>query len=169
MQPKPPRPTGVTILAVLAILAALALLFGGVALIGLGLLVGTLATSADIANALAAAGYSGLSSIGAGTLSAVLLVLGAAVLILGILYLAVGIGCFSGKGWAWTVGIIVSVIGIALDLVQIASGNYMSAVGLIIGLLIVYYLTRPHVKVFFGKGTPMVSRSTVPGTGSSTP
>ena len=169
MQPKPPRPTGVTILAVLAILGALGLLFSGAALIGLGLLLGTLAATVDITNAINNAGYPGLSSLGVGTLSALVIALGAVVAILGILYLAVGIGFFGGKRWAWTLGIIVSVIGIVLAIVQLAFGNYGSILSLIISLLIVYYLMRPHVKTFFGKGTLMASPATTPGTGSSKP
>jgi hypothetical protein len=152
MQPKPKRPTGVTVLAILAILGALGLLFSGAALIGLGLLLGTLATNAAVANAIATSGYPGLASLGVGTLSALLVALGAVILILGILYFAVGIGFFGGKGWAWTLGIIVSVVGIVLDIVQIGFGGYSSILGLIIGILIIYYLMRPHVKAFFGKG-----------------
>jgi uncharacterized membrane protein (DUF2068 family) len=169
MQPNPPRPTGVTVLAVLAILGAIALLFSGTVLIGLGLLLGTLTASADITRAITNAGYPGLGSLGIGTLSALIIALGAVILILGILYLAVGIGFFGGKRWAWNLGIIVSVIGIVLDIIQMIGGNYGSVLSLIISLLIIYYLTRPHVKVFFGKGTPMASPSTMPGTSSSMP
>src|SRR5213594_4304617 len=153
MQPKPPRPTGVTILAVLAILGAIALLFFGAGLIGLGLLLGTLTASVDITSAITNAGYPGLASLGVGTISALIIALGAAILILGILYLAVGIGFFGGKRWAWNLGMIVSIIGIVLAIVQLAFGNYGSILSLIISLLIVYYLMRPHVKTFFGKGT----------------
>ena len=169
MQQKLKRPTGVTILAVLAILGAIGLLFSGAVLIGLGLLLGTLAASVDITNAINNAGYPGLSSLGVGTISALIIVLGAVILILGILYLAVGVGFFGGKRWAWTLGIIVSVIGIVLGIIQVAFGNYGSVLSLIISLLIVYYLMRPHVKAFFGKGTSMASPSTMPGAGSSTP
>jgi len=169
MQQKLKRPTGVTILAVLAILGAIGLLFSGAVLIGLGLLLGTLAASVDITNAINNAGYPGLSSLGVVTISALIIVLGAVILILGILYLAVGVGFFGGKRWAWTLGIIVSVIGIVLGIIQVAFGNYGSVLSLIISLLIVYYLMRPHVKAFFGKGTPMASPSTMPGAGSSTP
>jgi uncharacterized membrane protein (DUF2068 family) len=169
MQPKPPRPTGVTVLAVLSILGAIALLFSGAVLIGLGLLLGTLTASVDITRALTNAGYPGLGSLGVGTLSALIIALGAAILILGILYLTVGVGFLGGKRWAWTLGIIVSVIGIVLDVIQMIGGNYNSAVSLIISLLIIYYLTRPHVKIFFGRGTQVASPSTIPGTVSSTP
>src|SRR6266581_1692754 len=151
MQPKPPRPTGVTILAVLAILGAIAFLFSGAVLIGLGLLLGTLTASIDITNAITNAGYPGLASLGVGTISALVIALGAAILILGILYLAVGIGFFGGKRWAWNLGIIVSVIGIVLNVIQMIGGNYSGVVSLIISLLIIYYLMRPHVKVFFDR------------------
>jgi len=75
-------------------------------------------------------------------------------LVLGILYLIVGIGYWGGKGWAWTLGIVVTVISLIVDIVQIginpvsAAGNVF---GILIALIILYYLTRQHVKAFFGK------------------
>ncbi len=168
MQQKPRRPTGVTILGVLAILGGIALLVAGIALIGLGLVIGTYAGSA-FTNALSNAGYSGLASISAGTLAIFLLALGAVILILGILYFAVGIGYFGGKGWAWTVGIIVTAISVVLDIVQIGLGAVSNVFGLVIGLLIIYYLTRPHVKAFFGKGPSMGSSAMPQGGMGSMP
>src|SRR5436309_8934778 len=153
------RPTGVTVLAVLCIIAAIAFLLGGAVLIGLGLVIGTYAAS-QVTSSLATAGFSGLASLGAGTIAAIITAIGAIALILGILYLAVGVGFLGGKGWAWTLGIIVSIIGIVLDVVQIGFGAYSNVLGLIIGIIIVYYLTRPHVKAFFGTGSPMMSPST---------
>src|SRR5207249_8233310 len=104
------KPTGVTILAILAIIAAIAFLLGGAVLIGLGLVIGTYAAS-QVTSSLATAGFSGLASLGAGTIAAIITAIGAIALILGILYLAVGVGFLGGKGWAWTLGIIVSIIG----------------------------------------------------------
>ncbi|SRR6266480_3628273 len=164
MQQKARRPTGVTILGVLAILGGIALLVGGVALVGLGLVIGTYAGSA-FTNALSNAGYSGLASIGAGTLAVILLALGAVVLVVGILYFAVGIGFFGGKGWAWTIGIIVTAISIVLDIIQIAFGAFSNAFGLVIGFLIIYYLTRPHIKAFFGKGGSTMGSPSMPSQG----
>src|SRR5438093_9316983 len=169
MQPKLPRPTVVTVLAVLAILGAIALLFSGAVLIGLGLLLGTLTASVDITSAITNAGYPGLASLGVGTISALIIALGAVCLIVGILYLAVGIGFFGGKRWAWNLGIIVSVIGIVLNVIQMIGGNYSGVLSLIISLLIIYYLMRPHVKVFFAREPQMLSRSTFRETGSATP
>ena len=153
------RPTGVTVLAVLCIIAAIAFLLGGAVLIGLGLVIGTYAAS-QVTSSLATAGFSGLASLGAGTIAAIITAIGAIALILGILYLAVGVGFLGGKGWAWTLGMIVSIIGIVLDVVQIGFGAYSNVLGLIIGIIIVYYLTRPHVKAFFGKVSPMMHPST---------
>ena len=151
---KPPRPAGVTILAVLAILGAIALLIGGVAVIAVGLVIGTYVGS-QLTSSLASSGYSQLASLGAGTIAIILTVIGAVLLILGILYLAVGVGFLGGKGWAWTLGLIVSIVSIVIDIVQIAFGAFSNVLGVVIGIIIVYYLTRPRVKAFFGKGGPM--------------
>lgn len=175
MQQRPPRPTGVTILAILALLIGIFGLFGGAVLIGLGFLLGTLAASADITNAINNAGYPGLASLGVGALSAIVIVFGVVVLLIGILYLATGIGFFGGRGWSWTLGMIVSVISLILAIVQIAFGNVGSVLSLIVSGLILYYLTRTRVKAFFGKaawgpstmGSSTMSASTM-GTSTST-
>src|SRR5205809_6424237 len=112
------RPTGVTVLAVLCIIAAIAFLLGGAVLIGLGLVIGTYAAS-QVTSSLATAGFSRLASLGAGTIAAIITAIGAIALILGILYLAVGVGVLGGKGWPWTLGIIVSSVRIVVVLVQL--------------------------------------------------
>ena len=143
MQPRPPRPTGVTILAILAILGGIVLLVGGAGLLAFaGLL-----TIANLSN-------TPLSGIDIATVQLIFSALGAVLLVLGILYLIVGIGYWGGKGWAWTLGIVVTVISLIVDIVQIginpvsAAGNVF---GILIALIILYYLTRRHVKAFFGK------------------
>src|SRR6266571_3231092 len=93
---KPSRPTGVTILAILAVLGAIAFLFSGAVLIGLGLVIGTYAVS-QVTSALAGAGYSGLASLGAGTIAAIVTALGAIFLIIGLLDLAVGVGFLGAR------------------------------------------------------------------------
>lgn len=158
---KPPRPTGVTILAVLSILGAIAFLLGGAGLIVVGLVIGTYAGS-QLTNQITSSGYSALASLTAGTIALVFTAIGAILLILGFLYLAVAVGFLGGKGWAWTLGLIGYIIGIVLNIVQIAFGSYSSAAGLIIGIIIVYYLTRPRVKAFFGKGGGTMAPSQMP-------
>jgi hypothetical protein len=143
MQQKPPRPTGVTILGVLAILGGLAGLGGGALLLGLS---GVVAST-----------YPG----GAGLVAA----LGALFLIIGILQLVYGIGFFGGKGWAWTLAIIGSILNIVVGIVAIAIGSFGSFFGLIISLLILYYLTRPRIKAFFGKGPSTMGAASMPSSG----
>jgi zinc ribbon protein len=145
MQPKPNRPTGVTILGILSILAGL---------VGISVGAGALALSG-----LAASAYPGGAAVAA--------VIGTILLIIGILELVYGIGFFGGKGWAWTLAIIGSILNIVFGIVSIALGSVGSAFGLIISILILYYLTRPHVKAYFGKGAAMGSPSMSPsGMGS---
>jgi hypothetical protein len=68
----------------------------------------------------------------------------------------VAYGLLKGLGWAWTVTVILSIISIVLNAISIAAGNISSIISIIISGIILYYLYRPHVKAYFGKG---VSRS----------
>ena len=61
---------------------------------------------------------------------------------IGILEFGVAYGFWSGASWAWWLGMIVAV----LNILSIITFN---VVGLFIGLAILYYLTRPHVKAWF--------------------
>jgi uncharacterized membrane protein HdeD (DUF308 family) len=72
-------------------------------------------------------------------------------LALGVAYLVMAYGLWNGKRWAWTITLILSVIGIILAGVSIAAGNIGSILSIIIQAVVIYYLYRPSVKVFFGK------------------
>src|SRR5207247_8835674 len=67
--------------------------------------------------------------------------------------LAACVGFLHGKGWCWTLGMIFSILSVlgavgALTLGLITGG----IVGIFFWSLMIYYLTRTHVKAFFGKG-----------------
>jgi hypothetical protein len=47
--------------------------------------------------------------------------------------------------------VILSFIGIALGAASIVTGNIVAILHLVINAIVIYYLYRPHVKVFFGK------------------
>jgi uncharacterized membrane protein (DUF2068 family) len=70
---------------------------------------------------------------------------------IGIAYLVGSYGLMKGRGWAWSVTIILSYIGIVFSIVAIVSGNFASIPQLIISIIIVYFLYRPQSKTFFGK------------------
>ncbi len=80
--------------------------------------------------------------------------LSALAVVIGILYFVTGIGFFRGMRWAWTLGIIVSVLSLIRNFAEIADGTVAYGIpGVILGVIVIYYLTRPNVKLFFGRGT----------------
>jgi uncharacterized membrane protein HdeD (DUF308 family) len=82
-----------------------------------------------------------------------LLIIGIGIILvaLGIAYLVMAYGLWNGKGWAWTITLILSVIGIIVAIVSIAAGNVAAIINVIIHGVVIYYLYRPNVKAFFGK------------------
>ena len=136
------RPTGVTIIAILIIIGGILLLLAGIA----GVAVGSLSISEII----------GLGFV----------IIGAIILAVGIGYLVVSYGLLKGKKWSWTITVILLYIGIAINVVSIIIFGYFtfdtdtssflttnsgSIAGIIISVIILYYLYRPHVKSYFGK------------------
>jgi len=133
MMPSPSRPTGITILAILEILIGVVGLLASLAIIGLSALVAT------------------LPSIG-GLLGTLGLIIGGIVLVFSLIWLATGIGFLHGRGWSWTLGMIFSILSILGSIGALALGLYTGGIGgLIFWGLMIYYLTRNHVKAFFGK------------------
>jgi hypothetical protein len=104
------------------ILAVLAFL-GGVLLLVFGLVTGSMISSA-------------FAGFGSGV--AILFV------IFALIQFGVGYGFWVGTTWAWWLGI----IGAILNIISIISLNVF---GLVIGIIMLYYLTRPHVKIWFHK------------------
>jgi hypothetical protein len=82
--------------------------------------------------------------------------IGGVLLAITIVSFIVAYGLLKGLGWAWTITVILSIISIVLNAISIASGNIGGIVSIIISGIILYYIYRPHVKAYFGKG---VSRS----------
>jgi drug/metabolite transporter (DMT)-like permease len=135
------RPTGVTVIAILIIIGGILLLLAGIA----GVAVGSLFISQIV----------GLGFV----------IIGAIILAVGIGYLVVSYGLLKGKRWSWTITVILLFIGIAINVVSIIFGSFAinmdtssflttnsgSIVGIIISVIILYYLYRPHVKSYFGK------------------
>ena len=105
------------------ILAVLAVI-GGLALLGFGAVAGTLV---------------GSFLPGLGTVIAVVFV------IFALIQFGIAYGYWVGASWAWWLGF----IGAILDIVSIIALNVF---GLIIGVIMLYYLTRPHVKMWFHQG-----------------
>jgi uncharacterized membrane protein HdeD (DUF308 family) len=133
------RPTGVTILAVLEIIGGIFSLLAAAAFFALGALVGE--AGMGMVEELPGIGFL------AGALAALL---GGVFIIAGLVAFLLAYGFWTGRGWAWILGIIFSIVGIVLGVVSLI-GNSASIVGILINILIIYYLTRTHVKEWFGR------------------
>jgi hypothetical protein len=152
--PTPPRPEGIRVLGGFALLSGIMLLIAGItfalpftdrwdygpALLGFWIV--------------SAFGYVGfaqfLPTLFVPTIGIPI------VIILAILYFAVGIGFFSGRRWAWTLGIVLSLVAVASSIIQIVTwtqqgDGFFAAPGLIVGVLALVYLTRPLARNFFFK------------------
>jgi hypothetical protein len=156
MQVGSPRPTSVTLLAVLAITLGILSLLSGLAGVVLGVLIVVY--------------YSGLAAT-------ILLFLGTIVFLFGILEIVYGFAFLKGKGWSWTLGMIIAVVSLVSSigvigittiaspgLTAITSPDYeivlpeliiismIAIIPIITSSVTIYGLTRRNVKVFFGKG-----------------
>jgi uncharacterized membrane protein (DUF2068 family) len=83
--------------------------------------------------------------------SGYLIVIGAILIAIGVAYLVVSYGLMKGRGWAWSITIILSYINIVFNIIAIVSGNFLSIPSLIISIIIVFFLYRSGSKAFFNK------------------
>ncbi|MEM0011094.1 MAG: hypothetical protein QXP86_06605 [Nitrososphaerota archaeon] len=125
------RPFGVTVLAILEII-------GGLILIGTGAFIG------------AAGMMAGMVPYVGWAFGPAFLALGVVIILIGLFSFVIAYGLWTGKGWAWTLALVLSIIGIIVGIFNLPGG----IIGIIINVIIIYYLTRPHVKAFFGKAPP---------------
>jgi uncharacterized membrane protein (DUF2068 family) len=77
--------------------------------------------------------------------------IGGVLIAIGLAHFVVSYGLLKGKGWAWSIALIVSYIGVVIGIISIIGGNFLSIVHLIIDIVIIWYLYRPDVKAYFGK------------------
>jgi hypothetical protein len=116
------RPLGVTIIGILWIIAGLLTVIGG------------------------AVGGAALAIIGLGGIGAAVSVI---FIIIGLIFLFLGIGCFKGWPWVWPVGVVFTIIGVIINLLSILSNTASAIIGIIIDIIILWYLFQPQVKAWF--------------------
>ena len=80
--------------------------------------------------------------------------LGAAFVPLASVSFIVAYGLLKGRRWAWTAALVLSIISIVwyAFTVAIVPSNGGRTLGVITGAVTIYFLYRPHVKAYFGKG-----------------
>ena len=136
------RPLGVAILAVIDIIGGILAIIGGLFYIIVGgYLVAYLET------------FTGHLGIVGGGLAAIAATTGVVILVVGIISIVLGWGLWGGKEWARIIAIIFSIIGLLFGvlvlLVAIGAAGLFGIVIIGVYAIVVYYLTRPHVKAFF--------------------
>lgn len=128
------RPLGVTILAILEIL-------GGIGLIGLGASLLSLSVYVKLIKAM----ISPKLPITAGLISVIITIMSVTLIITGLINFIIAYGLWKGKEWARILTIIFSILSILMGLFTLPLG----IISIITGVIIMYYLTRSHVKAFF--------------------
>ena len=83
--------------------------------------------------------------------------LGAVLAPLAIASFIIASGLLKGRRWTWTAALILSIISMVwyAFTVAIIPSNGGRTLGVIIGAVTIYYLYRPHVKAYLGKGEMM--------------
>lgn len=174
------RPVGVTIISILTIIGGILLVFGGLSLLVFGAFftavpMGTLITEDQPLQPQQSQDASELQALSQ-FFGSVGIAIGSIVLAVGVGYLIVSYGLLKGKVWAWIVTVILTIIAIitqvtsiiststltqslSTDVAALISGITAHIIGIAINGVILYYLYRPHVKVYFGKSKAPTSVS----------
>jgi hypothetical protein len=126
------RPAGITILAVLQALGGIVWVLVGAGMMMVGAILPIAVELPMFFGALAG-------------------LMGPFLVVFGIVALVLAYGLFVGKGWAWVWSLVFAVIGLILGLLGAVGSLGSVILPIIIYLIIIYYLTRSHVKAFFGK------------------
>jgi hypothetical protein len=127
------RPTGLTILAILFLIAGSFTLVGGIS---------------TFETAVAQASTPILTDLEA-------LIIPLAVEILCIASFVIALGLFTGKSWwVWLFAVVLSAIGLVVNVVSLVVPNMFTMAGAIVGIvinaIILYYLSRKNVRQYFG-------------------
>jgi uncharacterized membrane protein (DUF2068 family) len=147
------RPTGVTIIAILNVIGGIIMLFFGLAFVALGAIIPFVPQSElQQQQQNLTAGDIDLSQVPPSLISGAITAVGGVLVAIGIFSFVVAYGLLKGKRWAWTLTIILSIIIIVVAVISIATtGNLFSIISIVISGIVLYYLYRPHVKVYFGR------------------
>src|SRR5688500_9467683 len=127
------RPTGLTILALLFIIAGAFTLLGGITI---------------LETAIAQASGPILTE-----LEALFIPLGIEILCIASFVIAFGLFTVKSR-WVWLVAVVVSTIGLVVNVVSLVIPNMFPMVGALVGIavnaIVLYYLSRRNVRQYFG-------------------
>ena len=139
-KPRKKRPTGVTVVAILEVLGGIS------ALAAANIVMSIFAMMSGAGEGVTGRVVSGFGILG-GFFAVVGGLIGAILFLVGVADFFIAYGLLKGSSWAWTLCLVFAIIGIALGIILLPIG----IVSILADAVIAYYLTRPHVKEFFGK------------------
>ena len=73
-------------------------------------------------------------------------------LLLGLVYLATGIGFLQKATLAWYLGLAISFLDIIQKVILVGYGEIISVLGIFVEFVIIFYLFEPRVQQYFGVG-----------------
>jgi hypothetical protein len=137
------RPTGATVITILAVVNGVIFSLGALAALLFGTVAGGILGSSGVENAGAVGGV----AAGIGIVVAII------VLLIALLFYGIAYGTWKGRGWAWMLGIVVSIVVLVFGVLGQANG--ISVVSLILYVAIpavtIYFLWQPEVKRWLGR------------------
>ena len=144
------RPLGIAILAVLDIICGIAALIVGILMAAVSTIIADLPEFEDAIRDVMTSVWVTDVEAAIDILATVLIVLGVIICIMGLGAIVVGWGFWTGKQWAWILGVIYFIVSIVISAVGMV-WSPTNVVSVIIGVVILYYLFRPNVKAWFGR------------------
>jgi hypothetical protein len=136
------RPTGATVITIIETILGVLISLAALAAMFVGSLAGGLGGLSNVENGAAVGGI--LAGVG--------FVFGIILVLIAILYFAIAYGVWKGRGWAWMLGMIVSIIAIVFGVLGLTGGiSVGSIISLALPIIVVYYLWQPDVKRWLGR------------------
>ena len=111
-------------------------------MVGAGVLGSLVGSAGDVENA------QGLGAIFAG----LGFVFGIIIILLGALYLAIAYGVWKGRGWAWMLGVVVSIIALIFAVLGLTGGVTVSSIiSVALPALVLFFFWQPDVTRWLGR------------------
>jgi len=144
------RPGGITILTILQGIASFFTLLGGAGLFVLSAFLASggwdLIPAEELAEAFKEIPWSSFTSVPILTLTTTFLTgIGLILFILSIVGFVMTWGLWSGKSWSRTIIMVLQAISIVTGIFSLPG----SLISIIISIVVLYYLTRPHIKAYY--------------------
>ncbi len=145
------RPIGVTIVAILMIVNGAFVVGGGIFAIYIVPKAITPELTSNLTNiTIGNQTNIQLGDMMTGVITTVVIVVSSISIALGIAAFVLAWGVLNGKGWSWTITVILAIISLIFSVLSLGGASFTSVVTLIINGIILYYMYRPPVKTYFG-------------------